>query len=185
MWSSPGSPGWLMFLETSLIPAQDISFSSIFCLRRWRAQAMFRERRINQYSVQLEIFLTSAHRDLVTVCEWFISVTGYCSWTGGLGSLLYESYILQTWGFWKFQSHLYVLGCTPYATVQGDFEHCLRFICCVHGGHCRPKQLVLKSLWKFSICLFSDYKVQVYLKELFYPVLIDTEVSVCSPTMKK
>lgn len=158
------------------IPAQDIIFSSTFSLRRWRARAVFRERRINQYSVRLEIFLTSANRDLVTVCEWFISVTGYCSWTGGLGSLLYGSYILQIWGFSKFQSYLYVLGCTPCATVQGDLEHCLRFICCVHGGHCRqkatcPKEPVnISNMFVFRIQSSSLFKGTVLLR-MFWLIL--------------
>lgn len=58
----------------------------------------------------------------------------------GPGSLLYGSLLhFVEMRFLKFQLYLCVLGCTACAMVQGDFMHCLRFICCVDGGQKQAK----------------------------------------------
>jgi len=107
-----------------------------------------------------KIFLNSAHRDLVMVCKWFISVTGYCTWAGGLGSLLYWSYILQMWGFWK-NSIIFICPQVHCATVQGEFEHCLKCtICCVHGGQPGKNNSSYKEPVEiFNVC-FPNTKVK-------------------------
>lgn len=50
------------------------------------------------------------------------------------------------------------------ATVQGDFEHCLRCICCVHGGH-KPGKNNLS--YKEPVEIFNMFVFRIQRSSLF------------------
>lgn len=167
MWSSPASPGWLMFLNTSHIPAQGIYFSSIFILRRWSAQAVLRERWINQYSLAGNIInLSASWPGYGLQMIYFRHRLLYLNWWPGQPAIL-ELYFADM-RFLKFRSYLYVRRCT--VTRFKEILNTVWDVCVVFIEDTNQAKTTcpIKSLWKFSICLFSEYKGQVYLKELFY-----------------